>query len=169
MLAISRKPTANLFKVKGGHILLAVNSEKQFEGLMKAIGRPDLLKDPRFADWQARIENEKTLRKIIEDVFAEADAETWEVRLAKVDAPASRIYSISDAVNHPQLNHRDVLQRVEGPEGPITLVGTGFSFAHGGGSIERPPPEVGQHTEEVLVEAGFDGAEIALLRDQGVF
>jgi crotonobetainyl-CoA:carnitine CoA-transferase CaiB-like acyl-CoA transferase len=168
-MAISRKPTANLFKVKDGYILLAVNSDGQFEGLMKAIGRPDLLDDPRFADWQTRIENEAPLREIIEDVFAEADAKTWEKRLAEADAPASRIYSIADAVNHPQLAHRDVLQQTEGPDGPITLVGTGFSYAHGGASLERPPPEVGQHTEEVLAEAGFDAGEITSLRDEGVF
>lgn len=167
-MAISRKPTANLFKVKDGYILLAVNSEGQFEGLMKAIGRADLLEDPRFADWPTRIENEAPLRVIIEEVFAEADAKTWEARLAEADAPASRIYSIEDAVNHPQLAHRNVLQQTDGPDGPVTLVGSGFMMAHGGGSIERPPPEVGQHTEEVLTEAGFDGAAIDALREDGV-
>lgn len=154
-MAISRKPTANLFKVKDGYILLAVNSDGQFEGLMKTIGRPELLEDPRFADWPARIENAAPLREIIEEVFADADA------------PASRINSIADAVNHPQLAHRDVLQQTEGPDGPVTLIGSGFKLAHGGGSIERPPPEIGQHTEEVLAEAGFEGAEIAALRDAG--
>ena len=167
-MAISRKPTANLFKVKDGYILLAVNSDGQFEGLMKAIGRSDLLDDPRFADWQTRIENEVPLREIIEAVFSEANAETWEARLAEADAPASRIYSIADAVNHPQLVHREVLQQTEGPDGPITLVGTGFTLAHGGGSIGRPPPEVGEHTEEVLTQAGFDAAEIETLREEGV-
>ena len=168
-MAISRKPTANLFKVKGGYILLAVNSEGQFEGLMKAIGRPDLMEDPRFADWSTRIENEAPLREIIEEVFATADAKTWEARLSEADAPAARIYTIEDAVNHPQLAHRDVLQQTEGPDGPVTLVGSGFKLAHGGGTIERPPPEVGQHTEEVLAEAGFDSAEIAALREDGAF
>ncbi len=168
-MAISRKPTANLFKVKDGYILLAVNSEGQFEGLMKAIGRSDLLEDSRFADWPARIENEAPLREIIENAFADADAKTWEVRLADADAPAARIYTIEDAVNHPQLAHRDVLQKTEGPDGPVTLIGSGFKLAHGGGTIERPPPEVGQHTEEVLVEAGFDSAEIAALREEGAF
>jgi crotonobetainyl-CoA:carnitine CoA-transferase CaiB-like acyl-CoA transferase len=168
-MAISRKPTANLFKVKDGYILLAVNSDGQFEGLMKAIGRSDLLDDPRFADWQTRIENEVPLREIIEAVFSEANAETWEARLAEADAPASRIYSIADAVNHPQLVHREVLQQTESPDGPITLVGTGFTLAHGGGSIGRPPPEVGEHTEEVLTQAGFDAGEIETLREEGVF
>jgi crotonobetainyl-CoA:carnitine CoA-transferase CaiB-like acyl-CoA transferase len=168
-MAVSRKPTANLFEVKDGYVLLAVNSEKQFEGLMKAIGRPDLLEDQRFVDWPARIANEAPLRAIIEEILAKEDAKTWEARLAEADAPASRIYTIEDAVNHPQLAHREVLQQTEGPDGPVTLIGSGFMMAHGGGSIERPPSEVGQHTEEVLAEAGLDGAEIAELREDGVF
>ncbi len=165
--AISRKPTANLFKVKDGHILLAVNSEGQFINLCKAIGRPDLVDDPRFADWPARSENETALREIIESVFADADAAAWEARLAEADAPAGRINTIGDAVQHPQLAHRDVLQTTEGPNGPMTIVGSGFKMAHGGGSVERGPAVVGAHTEEVLREAGFEALEIETFRTEG--
>src|SRR5262245_29436437 len=67
--AQSRLPTADVFKVKGGFILLAVNNEKQFAALSRAIGRPDLPKDPRFVDWPARLANEAALRGLIEDIF----------------------------------------------------------------------------------------------------
>jgi crotonobetainyl-CoA:carnitine CoA-transferase CaiB-like acyl-CoA transferase len=146
---------------------LAVNSEKQFIGLCKAIGRPDLLDDPRFVDWPARSKNEAALREIIEGVFAEADAATWEARLSEADAPAGRINSIADAVQHPQLAHREVLQTTEGPNGPITIIGSGFKLAHGGGRVERGPAVVGEHTEEVLREAGFETSEIEALRVDG--
>ncbi|MBT7760291.1 MAG: CoA transferase, partial [Rhodospirillaceae bacterium] len=56
--AISRRPTANLFKVGDDNLLLAVNTQKQFEALMHAIGQPELLEDPRFADWHGRTEHE---------------------------------------------------------------------------------------------------------------
>ena len=55
--AVSRRPTANLFKAGDGYLLLAVNSEKQYIALMTALGRADALEDPRFADWFARQEN----------------------------------------------------------------------------------------------------------------
>ena len=166
--AQSRLPTADLFKVRDGHILLAVNNEKQFLALAKAIGRPELSQDSRFRDWPARLANEAALRDIIEDVFAAADDKTWEARLTAADVPCARVCTIPEAVAHPQLAHRDVLQRIETPLGAMTLVGSGFRLAHGGGSVERPPPLPGQHTHEVLSEAGYSEAEIVALRRDGV-
>ncbi|MFK5126599.1 CoA transferase, partial [Klebsiella pneumoniae] len=68
--AVSRRTTANLFKCGDGHILLAVNNEKQYRALMSALGREDALTDSRFADWFSRNENETALRAIIEQALA---------------------------------------------------------------------------------------------------
>ncbi len=167
-MAISRSPTANLFRVKDGHILLAVNTEKQFAGLLAAIGRPELADDPRFAQRNDRIANQGALREIIEGVFAGADAATWEGRLEAAGAPCARIQSIAEAVRHPQLAHRDVLQTVEGPNGPLTVVGSGFRMAHDGGSVERPPATPGADADEVLSQAGYAAEEIEAFREAGV-
>ncbi|HZT46468.1 MAG TPA: CoA transferase [Hyphomicrobiaceae bacterium] len=166
--AQSRLPTADVFKVKGGHILLAVNNEKQFGALARAIGKPDLAKDPRFVDWPARVANDKALRAVIEEVFASDDAKTWEARLTAADVPCSRVWSIAEIVEHPQLAHRDVLQRVKTRYGEHTFVGSGFRLAHGGGSIEREPALPGEHAEEILEEAGYGQDDIAALRAEGV-
>jgi crotonobetainyl-CoA:carnitine CoA-transferase CaiB-like acyl-CoA transferase len=166
--AQSRLPTADVFKVKGGHLLLAVNNEKQFAALAKAIGRPDLPADPRFVDWPARLANDPALRAIIEGVLAEADAKTWEARLTAADVPCARVWRIDEIVAHPQLAHRDVLQRVETRHGPMTLVGSGFRLAHGGGSIERPPGLPGENADEILGEAGYSKDDIAAFRAGGV-
>lgn len=166
--AVSRIPTANLFACKGGHILLAVNNEGQFLNLLKCIGREDILEDPRFKDWPSRIENEPAMREIIETAFAEATAEEWEVRLSKAGAPASRINTLADAVAHPQLEHRDVIQEIDGPYGHMKLVGSGFKLAHGGGELTRAPALLGEHSEEVLAEAGYTEAEVAEMKEAGV-
>jgi crotonobetainyl-CoA:carnitine CoA-transferase CaiB-like acyl-CoA transferase len=72
-------------------------------------------------------------------------------------------------VHHPQLEHRDVLQPVEASYGDFTLVGSGFRLSEGGtGSIERPPPLIGEHTDEILREAGYSDAEIAAFRADGI-
>src|SRR5262249_46014536 len=71
--AQSRLPTADAFKVKGGHILLAVNNEKQFAALARAIGKPDLVEDARFCDWRTRVTNDAALRTMIEEAFASED------------------------------------------------------------------------------------------------
>ena len=166
--AISRRPTANLFKVGDDNLLLAVNTEKQFQALMGAIGQPELLDDPRFADWHGRTEHEPALREIIETAFASDDIATWEARLAEAGAPASQVRNLKEAVNHPQLEHRDVLQTVESPFGSLKLVANGFRLAHGGASIDRAPVAPGADAEEILGEAGYDVDEIVAFRTNGV-
>jgi crotonobetainyl-CoA:carnitine CoA-transferase CaiB-like acyl-CoA transferase len=165
--AQSRLPTADLFKVKGGHILLAVNNEKQFQALANAIGKPDLPQDARFVDWPARIANEGALREIIEGVFAAHDAAHWDAHLTKHDVPSARVWTIPEVVEHPQLQHRPVLQEVASEHGRLRMVGSGFAMAHDGGSIEFPPRPPGADTDAVLGEAGYSAAEIAALRASG--
>jgi crotonobetainyl-CoA:carnitine CoA-transferase CaiB-like acyl-CoA transferase len=166
--AQSRLPTADLFKVKDGHILLAVNNEKQFAALSKAIGHPDLARDPRFVDWPARIANDAALRAIIEDVFAANDAAYWDDYLSKADVPCARVWTIPEVVKNPQLAHRPVLQEVDTEHGRLTMIGSGFRLEHGGGSIEFPPRLPGADTDEVLAAAGYSSAEIAAFRTSGV-
>jgi crotonobetainyl-CoA:carnitine CoA-transferase CaiB-like acyl-CoA transferase len=166
--AQSRLPTADLFKVKDGHLLLAVNNDKQFAALAKAIGHPDLPKDPRFIDWPARIENEVALRAIIEEVFATADATTWDERLTAADVPCSRIWSLAEIVKHPQLQSRTILQKVDSPYGEVELVASGISYAHGGAEIRRFPVMPGADTDAVLGEVGYSAQEIAAFKAAGV-
>jgi crotonobetainyl-CoA:carnitine CoA-transferase CaiB-like acyl-CoA transferase len=166
--AQSRLPTADLFRVKNGHLLLAVNNDKQFVALAKAIGHPDLPNDPRFIDWPARIENEVALRQIIEEVLATADAATWDERLTAANVPCSRIWSIAEVVKHPQLGHRTILQKVESPFGDVELIASGIRYAHGGAEIKRFPVMPGADTDAVLGEAGYSAEEIASFKAAGV-
>jgi crotonobetainyl-CoA:carnitine CoA-transferase CaiB-like acyl-CoA transferase len=165
--AQSRLPTADLFKVKGGHILLAVNNEKQFAALSQALGMPDLNTDPRFVDWPTRIRNEVALREIIEGVFAANDAAYWDEFLTRHDVPCARVWRIDEVVQNPQLAHRDVLQEVDTPYGRLKMIGSGFRYEHDGGSIEFPPRLPGADTDAVLGEAGYAPDEIAALRASG--
>jgi crotonobetainyl-CoA:carnitine CoA-transferase CaiB-like acyl-CoA transferase len=167
-LSTTGKPTGSRFKCGEGDLQLAVMTDRQFVGLMKGIGREDTLADPRFADWPARIEHEAALRFIIEGALAGDSAKSWEKRLTALDVPCAGIWKISEIVHHPQLAHRDVLQKVQSDEGEMTLVGSGFRLAHGTGGIDRPPPRIGQHNAEILAEAGYDTAEIAAMKDEGV-
>jgi crotonobetainyl-CoA:carnitine CoA-transferase CaiB-like acyl-CoA transferase len=166
--SVSRKVTANRFRTRDGFIVLAALTEKQFASLMQALGRPDAVSDPRFKDWPARTANEPALREIIEGALAADDARAWEERLTAADVPCGSIWKIHEIVGHPQLEHRDVLQTVDSRYGPMRLVGAGFRLEHGSPSIEREPPTLGEHTDEVLREAGYAADEIARLRNGAI-
>ena len=167
-LSVTRKPTGNLFKTRDGWMVLAVMTDPQFQRLMKVLDCDKALSDPRFADWPKRIENNKALHEIVEAAMKTEASATWAERFAKADVPAGRVLSIPETVKLDHFSRRQILQTVETEHGPIKVVGSGFRLEHGGGSIERPPAKLGQHTDEVLGEAGYSAAEIAEMRKQAV-
>jgi crotonobetainyl-CoA:carnitine CoA-transferase CaiB-like acyl-CoA transferase len=166
--SVSRKPTAHRFRAGSGYLVLAVLTEKQFASLMRTIGRPDALEDPRFKDWRARTDNADALREVIETALAADEPKSWEARLTAADVPCSTVWKIDEITRHPQLDHRDVLQTVDTRWGPMRLVGAGFRLAHGSPGIEREPATLGEHTDEILREAGYAQAEIDRLRRDAV-
>jgi crotonobetainyl-CoA:carnitine CoA-transferase CaiB-like acyl-CoA transferase len=163
-LSVTRKPTGNLFKTKDGWMVLAVMTDPQFQRLMKVLGRAEALADPRFVDWPTRIENNLALHAIVEEAMKQETSATWVERFAKNDVPAGQVLSIPETVQLDLFQHRTVLQTVETDHGPIKVIGSGFRLEHGGGSVERPPATLGEHTDEVLGEAGYSAADIAEMR-----
>jgi len=167
--AVSRRATANLFKAKGGHLLLAVNNDRQFSALVKALGiEAQIAADPRFADWFLRLENTEALREVIEAALATDTAANWEERLNAVGAPCARIWRVDEVIEHRQVQARGKIQTIETPYGPLRFATNGFTLAHGDARLDRPAPPIGAHTDEVLAAAGFGAAEIAALRENGV-
>ena len=166
-LSPSRKPTADLFRGRDGFILMTVMTEKLYRVLFETLGRPEVLDDPRLADWFGRMEHAAELKSIVEDALQADSIVNWEARLKAVDIPCARVWGIDEILTHPQLAHRDVIQTIDSEFGPLRLAGAAFKLAEGTGGLTRPPPRIGAHTREVLGSFGFDESEIEKLKAAG--
>lgn len=166
-LSVSRKVTAHRFKAGDGYLVLAVLTEKGFVNLMRALKREDALADPRFRDWFSRAEHEQALREIIEGAMTSGTAEEWGERLTAADVPCATVRTLSEIVEHPQLAHRQVMTEVDTPYGRRRVPGPAFLLQDGGGEVRACAPRLGQHTEAILHEAGYDDAQIGRLRAAG--
>ena len=162
--AVSRRPTANLFRAGDGYILLAVNTEKQYQSLMAALGCEHTFTDPRFADWFERQKNEPALRAIIEEKLATKSPREWETILEAAGAPCASIWKVEETIDHPQIVARGAIQELDTPYGRLRFAGSGFRLEHGGGRLDHMAPALGAHTDEVLRSLGYDAGAIAALR-----
>jgi crotonobetainyl-CoA:carnitine CoA-transferase CaiB-like acyl-CoA transferase len=133
-----------------------------------AIERPELLNDPRFNSLDARAQNSRALVGILAEVFASAPRAEWGRRLdahGVIWAPAQ---SMTDVVDDPQARANGYFTTIDHPNaGPFEVVDAPFRFGRSTVTARGPAPELGQHTEEVLLELGYSWEEIGALREGG--
>ncbi len=157
------------FATGDGWLNVAANKQAQFEALCRIVGRSDLPKDPRFAGREARKTNRAALNAELTAALRARDAAAWEAALNAAGVPAGRVFEPAEVLADPQVIHRGLLRtlRVPGLQRDIRVVGPAARFSATPAAIDRPPPQLGEHAEEILVEAGFDAAAIAALRLSG--
>jgi formyl-CoA transferase len=157
------------FRARDRWFALAAANERQWTMLCDTIGRPDLKDDPRFATNGGRVANRATLAGMLNATFAARDADEWLAALQGAGLPCGPINAVPDVFTHPQAETRDLVLEAEHPTaGQVRLTGFPYKLSHTPAEVRRPPPLLGQHTEEVLMGLlDYTAAQVADLREQG--
>jgi crotonobetainyl-CoA:carnitine CoA-transferase CaiB-like acyl-CoA transferase len=148
----------DVFATVDGHLALAVGNDGQFEKFCTAIGRPEWATDERFARNASRVRNLPLLTPLIRDVLNRRPTNEWTTLFSEAGIPCSPINSIPDVFGDPQITHRQMLTELPHPTaGTVPMVASPIRFAEAQLSLRRPPPLLGQHTQEILTWLGLGG------------
>jgi succinate--hydroxymethylglutarate CoA-transferase len=146
-------------------IALGVGNERQFARIAEVLGHPEWAKDPRFASNRARVENRSVIDGLINAALSHDKADAWLAKLKAAGIPCGKINSVAEALDDAQTAARRMIETIEHPAaGALKMLGIPFKFSATACSVRRPPPTLGQHSEEILSgELGLDDKAIAEL------
>ncbi|MFC2038890.1 CaiB/BaiF CoA transferase family protein [Chloroflexota bacterium] len=166
-------PLYNFYRAGDGKWLclsFGMGMEPRWPNLCIALDRPDLENDARFCDVEARRNNNRELIAVLDEIFQQRAREEWLQRLRERDIPASVVNRLTDLVNDPQVTENQYVAEYENPVAGKRM-GVGFPLSMSESSMRTPSaaPELGQHTEEVLIElGGYNWDDISQFKEKGV-
>ena len=157
------------FETADGYVVVACSSDPFWPRLCEAIDRPDLLADERFETNEGRVRHRDELDPELNATFAELTTAEAEALLEDHDVPASRVRDVSEVFADPQVEARGMRVEVDHPTaGTMTVPGSPMHLSRTPATVRRHPPSLGEHTEAILREYGYDGDEIDALCEQGI-
>ena len=164
-------PTYRLYEASDGEwFFLACGNQAFWGKLCKALGLDELADDPRFASWILRGDNAGALMPLLEERFHTRPRSHWLALLAEYDIPAAPVQTLTEFMaNDPAVRHHDLVREYEHPElGKLRMLGQPLVFSETPTRDPGRPPTLGEHTDAVLRELGYDDATIHELRAKGV-
>ncbi|HLT19927.1 MAG TPA: CoA transferase [Thermomicrobiales bacterium] len=157
-----------VFRASDGYITIGAAGDKRWPQFCALIDAPEFLEDERFKDNGGRYENRELLADLISEKLQAKTVDEWVEIFNREGIPSGPIYNMEQALEHPQIKHREMVVEVPHPTmGVARLLGLPVKFKETPGQIFAPPL-LGQHTAEVLAELGIDDAELERLEQAGV-
>jgi crotonobetainyl-CoA:carnitine CoA-transferase CaiB-like acyl-CoA transferase len=158
-----------VFETTDGFITAGTVSDREWAGFARAVGRPELIEDPRFKNGTARVVNWDERLELMQDALRTASSAEWIERLDAEQVPCGPILSRRDLLDDPQIAANELIVESDHPAvGRVRQTRPAARFDRTPAEIRRPAPTLGQHTDEVLADLGLTDSEIAKLRESGV-
>jgi formyl-CoA transferase len=159
----------NVYKSSDDVWFVLVVTPDKIPAVLEGIGRPDLLKDPRFSDPKALAANRRQLTAIVDEIFCSQPISHWREVLDKAHIPYGLVRDPQDVIKDPQLQANNIVVPLEGAGENIKLTVSSPIQVHGVAKVAaKRAPDLGEHDDEVLKELGFAANEIEQLRASGV-
>lgn len=169
---LAQNGSTGTFETQDGLLMVSANSHRLFERMAKAVGREDLFEDARFATEQAARENRVVLRELFAEHFRSNTATHWDEILRAAGVPSGRPKTPDEVVENPQLKHRGTLASVDNvpgiDDGVLRYLGAGFLVDETPAIPDAPPPKIGEHSEAILAELGYEREAIRDLIERGI-
>jgi crotonobetainyl-CoA:carnitine CoA-transferase CaiB-like acyl-CoA transferase len=162
-------PLVNCYRSADGRWfwLLGLQGDRHWPDLIRAIERPDLLDDARFGNIRIRRTNAEACVAILDQVFQAQTMAHWSNAFDRAGMWWAPVQTVSEMVDDPQARASGAFVPTQVAEGTAEMVASPADFAGTPGPAPTMAPEFGQHTEEILLELGYDWERIAALRDAG--
>ncbi len=155
-------------KTRDGYINVGAPNDTNWERMVRTMGRDDLLEDERFTDNAGRMANRSDLEEELERTLTEHDTARWLEKFDQAGFPAGPVLDMEQVWSNEQVQARHMDVELEHPTaGSVRHIGLAAKLYSTPGRMKWPAPTMGQHTDEVLAEAGYSSAEIAELRSSG--
>ena len=158
------------FPTCDGHVVISAGTNKLYRALCTAIGREDLGVEPRFATNDARVRNRDELVPLLSEVLHTRSTAAWIDVFDAAGVPSAPVNSLAQAFREPQLRASKMVETItHSVVGDINVAGIPFKYGRSKGDIRRPPPCLGEHTDEILTSLlGRSSLDIETLRARGV-